>query len=204
MDILEYVNKNCPDIQVIIITGYSTISNAVESIKKGAFDYLPKPFTPDELLSVVRDASIKRMQSLGKIYRCKITPHKYGLDNIIGISDQMLRVFDLIEKVAPTDSTVLISGESGTGKELVARAIYNHSSRKDMQFIPVDCSALAENLLDSELFGHEKGAFTGAERRKKGRIERAEGGTLFLDEIGDTSEALQQKLLRLPNAKSLL
>ncbi|MDY6934812.1 MAG: sigma-54 dependent transcriptional regulator [Spirochaetota bacterium] len=196
MDILEFTKKNYPEIQVIIITGYSTISNAVESIKKGAFDYLPKPFTPDELLSVVRDASIKRMQSLKHIYRCKVTPHKYGLDNIIGISDEMIRIFELIEKIAPTDSTVLITGESGTGKELIARAIYNHSSRKDMHFIPVDCSTLAESLLESELFGHTKGSFTGASTGKRGLFEIADNGTLFLDEVSNIPMDTQKKLLR--------
>jgi len=196
MDILEHVKKKRPDVQVVMITGYSTIDTAVESIKKGAFDYISKPFTPEELLSVVRDASIKRMQTLEKIYRCETTPHKDGLDNIIGTSEKMLRIYDLIEKVAQTDTTVLITGESGTGKELIARAIYNHSLRKDKQFIAVDCSTLAESLLESELFGHTKGSFTGASSCKLGIFKVADEGTLFLDEVSNLPMGTQKKLLR--------
>lgn len=196
IEILEYVKENYPDIQVILITGYSTIANAVESIKKGAFDYIPKPFTPEELLSVVREASIKRMQTLEKIYRCETSSHKYGFDNIIGNSEKMQKVYDLIEKVAQTDSTVLVTGESGTGKELVARALYNHSLRKDKQFIAIDCSTFAQSLLESELFGHVKGSFTGAVSGKRGIFEIADGGTLFLDEVSNISMDTQGKLLR--------
>ncbi len=196
MEVLEYVKKSNPDIQVIIITGYSTIENAVESIKKGAFDYIPKPFTPEELLSVVREASIKRMQTLEKIYQYETSPHKYGFDNIIGISDKMQSVYELIEKVAQSDATVLITGESGTGKELTARAIYNHSRRKDQQFIAVDCNTLAQSILESELFGHKKGSFTGASSEKRGIFEIADSGTLFLDEISNIPFDTQSKLLR--------
>lgn len=196
MEVLEYVKKNFPDIQFIMITGYSTIANAVESIKKGAFDYIPKPFTPQELLSVVREACIKRVQTLEKIYHCDMTPHKYGFDNIIGNSEKMLGVYDLLEKVSQTDATVLITGQSGTGKELIARAIYNHSLRKDKQFIAVDCSTLSQSILESELFGHTKGSFTGAISEKRGIFEIANEGTLFLDEVSNIPMEIQSKLLR--------
>lgn len=196
MDVLDYVRDNRPDVQVIMITGYSTIANAVESIKKGAADYIPKPFTPDELLSVVRETSIKRMQTRDKIYQYSVKPYQYGLDNIIGASDKMIKIYGLIEKVADTDATVLITGESGTGKELIARAVCNHSGRKDRQFIPVDCSTLAQGLLESELFGHKKGSFTGALRDKRGLFDIADGGTLFLDEVSNIPMDIQSKLLR--------
>lgn len=196
MEVLEYVKNNYPDIQVIMITGYSTIANAIESIKKGAFDYLPKPFSPQELLSVVREASIKRMQSFDRIYYCETATHQYGFDNIIGNSEKMRTVYELVEKVAQTDATVLITGESGTGKELIARALYNCSARKDSQFLTIDCSTLAQSILESELFGHVKGSFTGASAGKRGIFEIANGGTLFLDEISNIPLETQAKLLR--------
>jgi len=196
MEVLGYVKEKYPDTQVIIMTGYSTVSNAVESIKKGAFDYIPKPFDPDELLSVVRGAAIKRMQALEKIYQHETIPHKYGLDNIIGASEKMLKVYEQIEKVARTDTTVLITGESGTGKELLARAIHNHSLRKDTQFIALDCSTLAQSLLESELFGYTKGSFTGASTGKRGIFDIANEGTLFLDEVSNIPMDTQSKLLR--------
>ena len=196
MDVLRYIKENLPDVQVIMITGYSTITTAVESIKQGAFDYIPKPFTPDELLKVVREAAIKRTLCLEGIYQCKLPSHKHGLDDIIGNSKKMLEIYEIIEKGASTDTTVLISGESGTGKELVARAIHNHSLRRDKQFIPVDCSTLAQSLLESELFGHVKGAFTGAITDKRGLFEIANEGTIFLDEIANIDMGMQSKLLR--------
>lgn len=196
MEILEYCRENLPGVPIIMITGFFTINSAVESIKRGAFDYLPKPFTPAELLSVVQGASIKRMQSLEKIYHCKTTPHRYGLDNMVGNSERMRRIYNLIERVAQTDTTVLIAGESGTGKELIARAIHNHSLRNARQFIAVDCSSLAETLLESELFGHVRGAFTGASSGKRGIFEIADSGTLFLDEVSNISTDTQSKLLR--------
>ena len=196
MDVLRYIKENLSDIQVIMITGYSTIATAVESIKQGAFDYIPKPFTPDELLKVVKGAAIKRTQYLERIYQCAPDFHKGGLDNIIGNSKKMLEIYEIIEKVASTDTTVLISGESGTGKELVARAIHNHSLRRDKQFIPVDCSTLVQSLLESELFGHKKGSFTGAITDKRGLFEIADEGTVFLDEVANIDMHMQSKLLR--------
>jgi len=196
MDVLKYAKENFSDVEVIMITGYSTIGTAVERIKQGAFDYIPKPFTPDELLKVVREAAIKRTQCLERIYQCKPAPHKFGLDNIIGNSKKMFEVYEKIEKVASTDTTVLISGESGTGKELVARAVHNHSLRRNKQFIPVDCSTLAQSLLESELFGHMKGSFTGAIGDKRGLFEIANEGTIFLDEIANIDMDVQSKLLR--------
>ncbi len=196
MEVLEYIKENLPDIQVIVMTGYSTIKNAVESIKKGAFDYLPKPFSPEELLSVVQGASIQIMQTHKKIHSRETAPYKYGFDNIVGNSKKMCGLYQKIKKVAKTDTTVLITGESGTGKELISRAIHNHSLRKDKQFIVVDCSTLAESLLESELFGHVKGSFTGAVSAKHGIFEIADKGTLFLDEISNIPMATQSKLLR--------
>ena len=197
IEILEYVKEHYPSIQVIFVTGYSTVENAVMSIKKGAIDYIPKPFTPEELLSVVREASIKKMQTLEKIYREDNTPHKFGFDNIIGSSEPMQRLYTMIQKVAKTDSTVLITGESGTGKELIARAIYNNSLRNDKQFITVDCNTLSSSILESELFGHKKGAFTGAVSDKRGIFEIADKGTLFLDEVSNLPQETQGKLLRI-------
>jgi DNA-binding NtrC family response regulator len=196
MQILVHIKENYPDIQVIIITGYSTIENAIESIKKGAFDYISKPFTPEELVSVVREASMKRIQTIEKIYQIDNSSYKCGFDNIIGNSDNMLRIYDLIQKLAQSDSTVLITGESGTGKELIARAVYNHSLRKDKQFIAVDCNTLTPNILDSGFFGNKKGSFTGAVPDKRGIFEIADKGTLFLDEISNISIETQSKLLR--------
>jgi DNA-binding NtrC family response regulator len=196
LEMLEFIKKNFPDTQVIMITGYSTIANAVESIKQGAFDYVPKPFSPDELLTVVRMAVGKRGEALEKIHRIHETERRNGYDNIVGGSEKMLKIYDLIDRVAPTDATVLITGESGTGKELIARAIYNHSARSDKQYIAVDCSTLAESLLESELFGHAKGAFTGALADKRGVFELAHEGTLLLDEVSNIPLEIQKKLLR--------
>lgn len=196
LEMLEFIKNNFPDTQVIMITGFSTIANAVESIKLGAFDYVPKPFTPDELLTVVRRAAGKRAEALEKIHRIRDGAKQRGYDNIVGGSEKMLKIYDLIDRVAPTDATVLITGESGTGKELIARAIYNHSARCDRQYITVDCSTLAESLLESELFGHVRGAFTGAQADKRGVFELANGGTLFLDEVSNIPVEIQKKLLR--------
>jgi two-component system NtrC family response regulator len=179
-----------------MITGYATVESAVEAMKSGAFDYLPKPFTPDEVAVVVKKALETRSMMLENIYLRGEIQAKYRFENIIGNSKKMQEIYRLIAKVAPTNSTVLITGESGTGKELIARAIHYNSTRKDRQFVPVDCAVLSENLLESELFGHIKGSFTGAIVTKPGLFEVADGGSLFLDEIGNISLAMQSKLLR--------
>jgi DNA-binding NtrC family response regulator len=165
-------------------------------MKLGAFDYIPKPFTPDEVSIVVKKALEKRDLLLENIYFRRELQGKYGFHNIIGKSRKMLEIYRTIAKVAMTDSTVLIYGQSGTGKELIARAIHFNSPRREKQFVPVDCAVLSENLLESELFGHVKGSFTGAISTKPGLFEVADGGTVFLDEVGNISLSIQAKLLR--------
>ena len=196
LEFLRAVKQAYPSISVIMITGYSTVESAVEAMKAGAIDYLPKPFTPDQLTVVVKKALDNRSILLENLYLRNELQAKYRFENIIGSSKKMQEIFRLITKVAPTNSTVLITGESGTGKELIARAIHFASLRKDRPFIPVDCAVLSENLLESELFGHVKGSFTGAIVTKPGLFEVADGGSLFLDEIGNISPATQSKLLR--------
>jgi len=196
IDILREAPDRFPDVPVIIITGYSTIKSAVEAIKMGAFDYVAKPFTPDELEASVEKAL--RQRRLLRDYRelKNALGERYRVSRVVGESSGMKRVFSLIEQVAETDSTVLLTGESGTGKELVARAIHFSSPRKDARFVAVDCGAIAPSLIASELFGHVKGAFTGATADRAGLIRAADGGTLFLDEISNLSLDLQATLLR--------
>jgi DNA-binding NtrC family response regulator len=196
MQVLQAIKEKHPDVEVIVITGYSTVSTAVEAMKLGATDYLPKPFTPDELCVVVSKAMEKRKLIAENRYLREKLEEKFGLDNIIGQSKLMQEVYKLVRQVAPTNTTVLICGESGTGKELLAKAIHYNSLRKHKQFLPADCSALAPTLLESELFGHIKGSFTGAIASKPGLFALADGGTLFLDEIGNISLETQGKLLR--------
>ena len=196
MEVLRRVKEAHPDIDVIMITGLSQIETAVRSMKLGAFDYLPKPFDPDELKLVVERALERRRLLQENLNLKSEVSSKYRLENIIGSSPRMQNVYRLIAKAAPTNSTVLLTGESGTGKELIARAIHYNSLRKDKPFVPVDCNALSENILESELFGHVKGSFTGAVASKRGMFEVADSGTLFLDEIGNISLSTQAKLLR--------
>jgi len=192
MEVLQRVKEAHPDIEVVMVTGLSQVDTAVRSMKLGAFDYLPKPFDPDELKQVVERALERRRL----LREDDAPPGRYHFENVVGSSPRMQEVFRLIAKCAPTSSTVLLTGESGTGKEVVARAIHYNSLRKDEPFVAVDCTALSENLLESELFGHVKGAFTGAIVSKRGLFEVASGGTLFLDEIGNLPLAFQAKLLR--------
>ncbi len=196
MEVLQRVKEAHPDIDVIMITGLHEIETAVQAMKLGAFDYLPKPFDPEELELVVARAFERRQLLQENISLKSEVSAKYRFENIIGSSPQMQAVYRLIARCAPTNSTVILRGESGTGKELIARAIHYNSLRKDRPFVTVDCTALSESLLESELFGHVKGSFTGAISNKKGLFETADGGTLFLDEIGNISLSTQAKLLR--------
>ncbi len=201
MEILRAVMSEKPSICVIIMTGYSTVRNAVEAMKIGAFDYLPKPFDDDELVLVVERAlKLKRLTEENLALREQLID-QFGFDNIVGEHPRMLETFEQVVRVAPTDTTVLIYGESGTGKELFARAIHTHSNRAARQFVAIDGSTLASNLLESELFGHVKGAFTGAVAAKKGVFEVAENGTLFLDDVANLSLEIQAKLLRVLEAR---
>jgi DNA-binding NtrC family response regulator len=196
LEVLRRVKEAHPDIDVIMVTGLSQIETAVKSMKLGAYDYLPKPFDPDELKLVVKRALERRQLLQENVELRSEVSSKYRFENIIGASPQMQNVYRLIAKCAPTNSTVMLTGESGTGKELIARAIHYNSLRKDKPFVAVDCNSLSENLLESEMFGHVKGAFTGAVVNKKGMFEVAGSGTLFLDEIGNVSLTTQAKLLR--------
>jgi DNA-binding NtrC family response regulator len=196
MEVLRTFRKEYPDSIIIMITGFSTVETAVEAMKLGAFDYIPKPFTPDEVAIVVKKAIEKKNLMLENIYLRQELQGKYGFHNIVGKSKKMQEVYRVIAKVAVTDSTVLIYGQSGTGKELIARAIHFNSPRREKQFVPVDCAVLSENLLESELFGHIRGSFTGAVTTKPGLFEVADGGTVFLDEVGNISLSIQAKLLR--------
>ncbi len=196
LEVLRRVKESHPDIDVIMVTGLSQIDTAVRSMKLGAFDYLPKPFDPDELKVVVGRALERRRLLQENLSLKSEVSSRYRMENIIGSSPAMQAVYRLIAKCAPTNSTILLTGESGTGKELIARAVHYNSLRKDQPFVPVDCNSLSENLLESELFGHVRGSFTGAVANKRGMFEIAHGGTLFLDEIGNLSLSTQAKLLR--------
>jgi DNA-binding NtrC family response regulator len=196
LEVLRRVKETHPNVDVIMVTGLSQIDTAVQAMKLGAFDYISKPFEPDELKLVVQRALERRRLLQENLTLKSEVSSKYRFENIVGSSPQMQAVYRLIAQCAPTSSTILITGESGTGKELIARAIHYNSLRKDKPFVPVDCNALSENLLESELFGHVKGAFTSAVTNKKGMFEVADSGTLFLDEIGNISLSIQAKLLR--------
>jgi DNA-binding NtrC family response regulator len=196
MEVLKTIKILQPDVPVIIITGYSTVDTAVEAMKSGAFDYIAKPFTPEQISEKVQKAIAQKLMFPENFYLKKELSKYHGFDNFIGESVEMQKVYRRIMQVAPTDSTVLIAGESGTGKELVARAIHMNSPRHEQPFVAVDCTSLAENLLESELFGHVKGSFTGAIQSKTGLFKVADKGTLFLDEISNISLATQSKLLR--------
>ena len=184
------------DIPVIVLTAFSSVESAVEAMKKGAYDYISKPVDIEELKIVIERAlSFRALSEENKLLKTRIK-EEFSFANIIGKSPAMQRMFSTLTMVAPTDATVLITGESGTGKELIANALHQHSQRRDRPFVKLNCAALHENLLESELFGHEAGAFTGASGRRKGRFELANKGTLFLDEIGDMSLQTQAKILR--------
>jgi two-component system NtrC family response regulator len=196
MEILKAIHETKPTLQVVVMTGHSTIQNAVEAMKLGAFDYLTKPFTDDQLIMTAKNALERKRLVEENLSLRKELFDRFSFENIIGEDPKIIQVFRQIEKVAPTESTVLLYGESGTGKELFAGAIHTHSQRAFRQIIPVDCSALSPNLLESELFGHVKGAFTGALRDKEGLFEVASGGTLFMDDVTNLDLEIQAKLLR--------
>ena len=185
-----------PDLIVIMMTGYASVETAVTALKNGAYDYVSKPLDPDEIAHLVKKALAHRRAEKENVQLRETVAEITRPGDLVGQSPAMRKVFEAIETVGPTDANVLITGESGTGKELVVRAIHAASMRRFHPLVAIHCGALTETLLESELFGHEKGSFTGAQYRKKGKFEIAEGGTVFLDEIGDISLELQPKLLR--------
>ena len=202
IELLEHIKAKDSDLPVIMMTAHGTVEKAVEAMQKGAYNYILKPFDNERLVIYVQKAiAMYRVVKENRYLRTAVeSQYKFG--NIIGKSREMRSVFETIQKVAPTSATVLIEGESGTGKELVAKSIHFNSPRRDKPIVAVNCSAFAETLLESELFGHEKGAFTDAATMKKGRFELADGGTLFLDEVGELSQSIQVKLLRVLQEKS--
>jgi DNA-binding NtrC family response regulator len=203
LEVVQTVRQKYPETVIVVITGYATIASAVETMRSGAFDYLPKPFTPAELMAVLNRALEKRrvvqIASDGYDYS-----HETGFEGLIGHSVRMREVYSLIRKVAPTDCTILIIGESGTGKDLTAKAIHNQSKRKNERFFAVDISTLSSTLLESELFGHVKGSFTGATTEKLGIFDVADNGTIFLDEIGNLVPETQARLLHVLQEKEFL
>ncbi len=196
MEVLRQVKKRLPDTIVIVFTGYGTIQDAVMAMKEGAFDFVAKPFTPDQLTVTVERALEHRRLEVENQSLQQQLEERFRFDNIIGQSPPMERTFDLVRRIADTQANVLITGESGTGKELVARSVHANSSRKRQPFVPLNCGGLPEHLVESELFGHERGAFTGANTSRSGLMEHASGGTFFLDEISELPLNLQVKLLR--------
>ena len=196
ISVLKKIKQQRQETTVIIATGYGTVESAVACLKLGAFDYVSKPFTPDELTTTVGRAFDHRRLVAENRYLREELSRKFEIDNMIGESPAMKEVSGLVKRVAPTDSTVLINGESGTGKELVARAIHSNSRRQEKNFVVVDCASLAQSVIESELFGYVKGAFTGAAETKQGLLEIADGGTLFLDEVSNINLDIQAKLLR--------
>ena len=193
MGLLDEIIRDYPSIPVIIITAHGTIATAVDALKKGAFDYITKPFEQDELKQVIQKAVKTRRLDEDEALLNPDDIDRYG---IIGSSDRITEIFETIKRVAPTTTTILITGETGTGKELIARAIHRNSPRKNNPFIKINCAAIPESLMESELFGYEKGAFTGAATKKQGRFELAHKGTLFLDEVGELPKDMQVKLLQ--------
>src|SRR5260221_2425118 len=194
--VVEAAVERYPDIIAIVVTGFGTVKDAVEAIKRGAWDFVSKPFQIDELLHVLDSAIEQRRLKSENAYLRSQLEERYRFEGIVGKSRPMERLFQLLETVAPTNSTILITGETGTGKEVVARAIHHNSPRRAHRFRALNCSATPETLLEAELFGHVRGAFTGAVGNRQGRLEQAHKGTLFLDEVGTMSVALQMKLLR--------
>lgn len=200
-EVLRRITSETPGIPVIVLTGHGTVESAVEAMRSGAYDFLTKPLNLDRLSLLVKRALQNRELVLQNRELEQEAGKRKSFEQVIGKSPAMLKLFDVVRRVAPTKASVLITGESGVGKELIANALHNLSPRKDNPLIKVHCAALAENLLESELFGHEKGAFTGAVSRKRGRFELAHGGTIFLDEIGEIDQSVQIKILRVLQEK---
>jgi two-component system response regulator PilR (NtrC family) len=203
LDLLKEIKQQSPNTAVIMMTAYSSDKSAIEAMRHGAYDYLSKPFDVEELKVLVEKALERADLVEENVYLRRELEQRYTFANIIGKSQRMQAIFKVIERVARTPSTVMVNGESGTGKELIARAIHFSSPRSGRRFLSLNCGALPENLLESELFGHERGAFTGAVKDKKGLFQEADGGTLFLDEIGEMSQVMQVKLLRVLQEKTL-
>jgi two-component system response regulator HydG len=196
IEALEQIKQINPSIPVIIMTAYASVETAVSTLKKGAYDYLTKPLDFDELqMTIARATEHSRLKKENEYLKDRLG-EKFDRRNIIGRSAVMVRILEIVEQVAATQATVLITGESGTGKEVIANAIHFNSNRKDAPFVKINCAALTETLLESELFGHEKGSFTGADRRREGKFVQADGGSIFLDEVSEMSPAMQVKLLR--------
>jgi two-component system response regulator HydG len=203
IEALEQIKIINPAIPVIIMTAYASVETAVTALKKGAYDYLTKPLDFDELkIAIGRATEHNRLKKENEYLKVRLG-EQFDRQNLIGQSPSMIKLLDTVAQVAATEATILITGESGTGKEVIANAIHYNSSRKDAPFIKINCAALTETLLESELFGHEKGAFTGAERRREGKFRQAEGGSLFLDEVSEMSPAMQVKLLRVLQEREL-
>jgi two-component system response regulator HydG len=196
MEILEAARARLPDGAVIVVTGHASVETAVDALQKGAATYLHKPLNIDEVRAVVRKQAESVRLGRQNVELRQRLDDRYGFAGIIGESPPMIRIFRILRQIADTTATVLITGESGTGKELIARALHENSSRRNAPFVAINCAALGEGVLESELFGHEKGAFTGAQKQRKGRFEHAHRGTLFLDEVGDMPIPIQVKLLR--------
>ena len=197
LELLQQIRSQEPDLPVMMMTAFGTIQSAVQAVKAGAYDYLTKPIDQEELLLVVNRA-LERQKLVEEVTNLRQNlDRKYGFENIIGHSEALLSVLEMAARAARTNSTILISAETGTGKELLARAIHYNSLRKEKPFVTINCGAIPKDLLESELFGHVKGSFTGAMAHKRGKIELADGGTLFLDEIGEMPLELQVKMLRL-------
>ncbi len=204
IEVLEKSRQVAPDTPVIVVTAYASVDTAVEAMKAGAFDYLPKPFNNDQVLLIVKKALEKRRLVQENLELKRRLDHRYGFENIIGNSPSMAAVFELIRQAAPSTATILIRGESGTGKELIARAIHHNSPRRTKPFVAVNAGSIPTDLLESQLFGHVKGAFTGALSDKKGLFELANKGSLFLDEVGNIDLEIQAKLLRVIQEKEFM
>src|SRR3989337_4551898 len=202
VELLKNIKGMNPDVIVLMITAYASVDTAIDAMKAGAYDYITKPFNVDEVKHIIRNALDKKKLEAENLLLQKERSEEHGFSNLIGTSSKMLEIYGLIRRFAETKANILITGESGTGKELVARAIHYEGNRKDKPFVPINCGAIPENLIESEMFGHQKGAFTGAIANKSGLFEAANSGTIFLDEITELPLHTQVKLLRVIQERS--